>query len=109
VCFVGREVAPVVAGDVVICSSRNLLAILTSGTEVIDTDRRQLVALDLDTSIGTAPSEARPGARGPRRRWLRAQLFGVLLACVGSLGLWQMAAATGGPAGPTEALSSVVR
>jgi hypothetical protein len=52
VCFLRREVEPVVAGDVVICSSRNLLAILTSGAPVLDADRRQLVALDLDTSIG---------------------------------------------------------
>lgn len=64
VCFVGREVDPVVAGDVVICSSRNLLAVLTTGLPVLDADVRQLVALDLDTSIGTSPRTA------PRRRWL---------------------------------------
>ena len=53
VCFLGREVAPVIAGDVVVCSTRNLLAIMTAGSTVLDADRRQLVALDLDTSIGT--------------------------------------------------------
>jgi hypothetical protein len=68
VCFVGREVAPVVAGDVVICSSRNLLAVLTSGAPVLEADRRQLVALDLDTSIGTP---ARTPARTPA--WWRRQ------------------------------------
>ena len=52
VCFLGREVQPVVAGEVVVCSSRNLLAILTSRPEVLDAEARQLVALDLDTSIG---------------------------------------------------------
>lgn len=63
VCFLGREVAPVVAGDVVICSSRNLLAILTSGAPVLDADRRQLVSLDLDTSIGTPARAAAPRQR----------------------------------------------
>lgn len=53
VCFLGREVAPVVAGDVVVCSSRNLLAIMTTGACVLDAVTRQLVALDLDTSVGT--------------------------------------------------------
>lgn len=107
VCFVGREVSPVVAGDVVICSSRNLLAILTSGAEVLDADRRRLVALDLDTSIGRAPRA--PAGAAPRRRWLRAQLFAMSLACLGSLGLWQLAAVAGGATGPTDALNGVVR
>jgi hypothetical protein len=71
VCFLGREVAPVVAGDVVICSSRNLLAVLTSGAAVLDEDRRGLVALDLDTSIG-ASHRPRSRTASPRRRWLRA-------------------------------------
>ena len=62
VCFVGREVEPVVAGDVVICSTRNLLAILTTGTPVLEADRLQLVTLDLDTSLGT------PTRTAPRRR-----------------------------------------
>jgi len=66
VCFVGREVAPVVAGDVVVCSSRNLLAVLTVRADVLDADRRQLVALDLDTSIGT-PAR-RPALRRRRHR-----------------------------------------
>ena len=103
VCFLGREVAPVVAGDVVVCSTRNLLAILTSGATVLEADQRQLVALDLDTSIGTPPRNA------PRRRWLRAQLFAVALACVGSLGLWQLADAAAGVAGPGETVGSLVR
>jgi hypothetical protein len=62
VCFLGRELEPILAGDVVICSSRNLLAILTSGTTVLEPDLRRLVSLDLDTSIGTAPRTA-PGRR----------------------------------------------
>jgi hypothetical protein len=106
VCFVGRELAPVVAGDVVICSSRNLLAILTSGDEVLDPERRRLVALDLDASIGRTP---RPARVRSRRRWLRAPLMGVLLACAGSLGLWQVAAVAAGADGPTDALTVVVR
>jgi hypothetical protein len=105
VCFLGREVAPVVAGDVVICSSRNLLAILTTGPGVLDADRRQLVAMDLDTSIGTAPRSARPRPR----RWLRAQIFGLALACAGSLGLWQLTAHLAGPEHPAQAISSLVR
>ena len=107
VCFVGRELAPVVAGDVVICSSRNLLAILTSGGEVLDADRRQLVALDLDTSIGVPPRATRSGA--PRRRRLRAQLFGVVLACVGSLGMWQVAQAAAGADRPDQPAHTAVR
>jgi hypothetical protein len=103
VCFLGREVAPVVAGDVVVCSTRNLLAILTSGPAVLEADHRQLVALDLDTSIGTPPRTA------PRRRWLRTQVFGIALACAGSLGLWQFAAAAPGVTGPGETVSSIVR
>ncbi|GAB7006243.1 hypothetical protein JCM18899A_37160 [Nocardioides sp. AN3] len=66
VCFVGREVAPVVAGDVVICSSRNLLAILTSGLPVLDAGLRQLVTLDLDVSMRSSRRST-----PPRRRWLR--------------------------------------
>lgn len=106
VCFVGREVAPVVAGDVVICSSRNLLAILTSGMPVLDAGRRQLVSLDLDTSIGTSP-RTRSGATPARRRWLRAQILGALIACAGSLGLWQLADATS--TSPGDAISALVR
>lgn len=59
VCFLGREVAPVVAGDVVICSSRNLLAILTTGMTVLGAELRQLVSLDLDASIGASPRRDR--------------------------------------------------
>lgn len=51
VCFLGRELEPVVAGDVVLCSSRNLLAILTHAAPVLDAERRALVSLDLDTSL----------------------------------------------------------
>jgi hypothetical protein len=108
VCFLGRELAPVVAGDVVICSSRNLLAILTTGTAVLDAEQRQLVALDLDTSIGAAPRTG-PRSAPPRRRWLRAQLFGIVLACVGSLGLWQVADAAAGPDHPADSTSAVAR
>jgi hypothetical protein len=108
VCFVGREVAPVVAGDVVICSSRNLLAILTSGMPILDADRRQLVSLDLDTSIGTSP-RTRSGSSPARRRWLRAQIFGVALACAGALGVWQLVDAAGGPASPGDAISAIRR
>ncbi|MDH2414744.1 nuclease-related domain-containing protein [Nocardioides sp. CER19] len=108
VCFLGRELAPVVAGDVVICSSRNLLAILTTGPTVLDDAQRQLVALDLDTSIGAS---SRTGSRStlPRRRWLRAQLFGIVLACVGSVGLWQVADAAAGPDRPIDSTSAVAR
>ncbi|SFC29501.1 hypothetical protein SAMN04487968_10576 [Nocardioides terrae] len=66
VCYFGREVAPVVAGDVVVCSSRNLLAVMTARPTILDDGRRQLVALDLDTSIGT-PAR-RPVVRKRRRR-----------------------------------------
>jgi hypothetical protein len=105
VCFLGREVAPVVAGDVVICSSRNLLAILTSGPVVLDADRRRLVTMDLDTSIGASPRSSRPRSR----RWLRAQLFGLALACSASLGLWQLTAHLAGPDRPADAISALVR
>ena len=107
VCFVGRELAPVVAGDVVICSSRNLLAVLTSGAAVLDADRRQLVALDLDTSIGASPRATRPGA--PRRGGRRAQLVGVVLACAASVGLWQVAQAAAGPDRPDAPTPTATR
>lgn len=69
-CFLGREVEPVVAGDVVVCSSRNLLGVLTSGPVVLDDDQRLLLAMDLDAVLATT-------AGTPRRRgWLRTQLFG---------------------------------
>lgn len=59
VCFLGREIAPVVAGDVVVCSSRNLLAILTTGAVVLDAERRGLVALDLDLGVSGRPAASR--------------------------------------------------
>ena len=108
VCFVGRELAPVVAGDVVICSSRNLLAILTSGPEVLDAYGRQLVALDLDACLD-ARRAGRPGAGVPRRRRLSAQVVGVVLACVGSLGLWQVAQAAAGPDRPDQPVHTTGR
>lgn len=108
VCFLGREVVPVIAGEVVICSSRNLLAILTTGAAVVDDDRRRLVALDLDTSIGASPP-TRSRTAPPKRRWLRAQLFGLALACVGSLGMWQIADAAAGAEGPGDAVAAIVR
>jgi hypothetical protein len=65
VCFLGREVEPMAAGSVVVCSTRNLLAVMTRRPAVLDAEQRQLVALDLDTSIG------RPlRLPGPRRPWL---------------------------------------
>jgi hypothetical protein len=63
VCFLGREVDPVVAGDVIVCSSRNLLAVMTARATVLDADTRHLVALDLDTSIGTPVRRPGPGRR----------------------------------------------
>jgi hypothetical protein len=108
VCFLGREVVPVVAGDVVICSSRNLLAILTSGAAVVDDDRRRLVTLDLDTTVGAAaPTRSCPAPS--KRGWLRAQLVGLALACVGALGMWQLVDAAAGVEGPGDAVAAIVR
>jgi hypothetical protein len=59
-CFLGRELDPVVAGDVIVCSSRNLLAVLTHGPVVLADHHRQLVAMDLDAVL--------VARRAPRRR-----------------------------------------
>ena len=51
-CFVGREVEPSAAGDVLLCSTRNLLGLLTSYPEVLELDEISLIALELDASLG---------------------------------------------------------
>lgn len=61
-CFLRREVDPVIAGDVVVGSSRNLLGVLTSGPEVLGPDERRLLALELDAVLGG------PGRAARRRR-----------------------------------------
>jgi hypothetical protein len=103
VCFLGREVEPVVAGDVVICSSRNLLAVLTTGPVVLDEAQRQLLAMDLDTSIGVPAAAPK---RAPRRRWLRAQIFGLVIAASASVGLWGVVDSVSGPHLPGQAAVS---
>jgi hypothetical protein len=105
VCFLGREVAPVVAGDVIICSSRNLLAVLTTGPVVLDEAQRQLLAMDLDTSIGAPPATP---SRAPRR-WLRAQVFGMVIAASASIGLWGVVDSLLGPDVPGHLASAVIR
>lgn len=104
VCFLGREVEPVVAGDVVVCSSRNLLAVLTGGPVVLDDARRQLLTMDLDASLGTPA-----GRRTRPRRWLRSQLLGLVLAALASVGLWQVAQAAAGPDRPAVSTSAAER
>lgn len=85
VCFVGRELEPSTAGDVVLCSTDNLLAVLADPPEVLEAEEPRLIAMDIDAATGTRPSFV-----PRRRRRLGAQVAGLLLAAVASVGLWQV-------------------
>lgn len=95
-CFVGRDVELSTAGDVLLCSTSNLLAALTSMPEALDATEVRLIALELDASLGTSQAPAPRRQRKPRRRWFGPELSGLIIAAVASVGLWQLVGTVGG-------------
>ncbi|HEY0888995.1 MAG TPA: nuclease-related domain-containing protein [Nocardioides sp.] len=93
VCFVGRELEPSSAGDVVLCSTDNLLAVLADPPRVLEPAESQLIALEVD-----AVSGARTPIVARRRRWFGPQFAGLVLAAVASVGLWQVVDGASQPA-----------